>query len=189
MRNFVIVLLLLCATQVMAQKKGLDFYAWGSTGPGFASTDLKEGFTLATSLIVSPSWQAETPLGLKNRSFNVEIKMLNLLTTGTENISGRRMTDFGILLGKNFGKKVQFRLAGGIGVLRDFKRVAHYPVQQPGPPTYSDDYYSVVNMPLEAELMFASRTFGVGFCGFTNVTLGNSISGFNLRFHFGRIRD
>lgn len=99
-----------------------------------------------------------------------------------------RLYDFGLLYGKTFGNIFQVNILGGIGVLwgYDLVTISHGPTI---PPTYRDQGYTTLNIPLEIGVgLIPVKYIGISMGGFANFNSKKPMIGFNLKLEFGKIR-
>jgi len=95
------------------------------------------------------------------------------------------LTELGLLYGKSFGKVLQFKVSGGIGILTGSKQAGYNPK---GTPIYGKESVLTPGIPLEIGIRLApSKYFGVGVTGFANLNSKASLYGGILTIELGKL--
>lgn len=97
------------------------------------------------------------------------------------------LNEFGLLYGKSFGKTVQFKISGGIGLLTGTKP-AGYVLNPIGPSVLIDKSFLTPAVPLEMGITIAlSKYFGTSVTGYANLNPSATFIGTVITLEFGKL--
>jgi hypothetical protein len=115
------------------------------------------------------------------------LRFIPVTVIGDENHSGMRLRGTDLLIGASFGQYVQFRILTGLGVTTDCDPEQVVP---PGGmvPEWVYNYFTSVDIPVEAGLFLTSPHFGLGISGFFSLNFGHQFAGVNVKLEFGKFR-
>jgi hypothetical protein len=185
MKSFLAVVLIFSYQVIYCQTTNISNNLWISGGPGIYQSDYFRGLTLNSSLNWTRVKLIDTNKGTLGKSTNFEFR-LNKYRASYDEDNYENFTEISLLYGKSFGKVLQLKIAGGLGLLTGIKTAGFNP---PGTPQFIDNKVSTPGIPFTLGInLIPGKYFGLGVEGYINLYPKNTISGVNIRLLFGKIR-
>ncbi len=183
MRTKFLILLSFVSSVLGGQTGEKSHNLWLSAGFGFHTTSFLMGVTGFSSLNYSRSLNLKSDFS-GHRSILAEFRYLKNIGLGDEDNSSN-INEFDLLSGFSFGKVLQLRISGGVGLISGVKRIEY---MNPGPFGYREEKIFKFGFPLELGInLVPIKYFGLGIKGFTNFNPELSIYGAALNIELGKI--
>jgi hypothetical protein len=179
------VIILMSCPVIFCQETYTSSNLWFSIGPGFYQEEGFIGVTGYASLNFLQKKSLQTMDGIRNK--NLLLKMRAIKNIGSiDEDNYENFSEFGLLIGKSFGKAVQLTFSGGLGTVRGTKPEKYNPQ---GTPIYGNESFLTLGIPLELGINLApSKYFGLGVVGFSDINPKCTFSGIALNLLFGKIK-
>ena len=184
MKGRLTIFLLLTFSSVFCQTPGTDHIFYISGGAGIYGSGEYTGISFYSSLNWSRSTFIDTKILKPNRNTILEFRFTKN-TASIDEDNYENLTELGLLYGKSFGKVLQLKVAGGIGMLSGRMQAGYNPR---GNPIYGMESVLTPGIPLEIGVRLATaKYFGVGISGFANLNSKASLYGAILTIDLGKL--
>jgi hypothetical protein len=185
MKSFMVFILLFSYPVIYCQTTNMSNNIWISCGPGIYRSRYFTGFTLNSSLNWTRVKAFNTIKGTNYKSTNAEVRLNKYISSFDED-NYENFTEFGLLYGKSFGKVLQLKIAGGLGLLTGIETAGFNPH---GTPQYGDKDILSLGIPIALGIsLIPGKYFGLGVDGSISFYSKNTIYGISIRLLFGKIR-
>jgi hypothetical protein len=187
MRRLLFCILLSGFSAVYSQTSEPGHYYWISGGAGLYGSWQYFGISLYSSFNWLSIKIIDRDTITYSRNTLLEFRLIKNFASQNEN-TYENLTELGLLYGRSYGKKLQFKISGGIGLLAGFIESGQYTYNASHQPVYDHENVLAPGIPIEMGIrLVPSKNFGAGITGFANLNPKASMVGATFTLDFGNL--